>query len=173
PQPPHQRVEDAHPVAGKEIDGRAVGGEADGRVDVGQGAFPMRSAESSAESRPDGAIVVGSPGIKDARVNDGQRAGNHRRAKLRIPDALKCRVVPEQNDAIAGGEYLERKPAQRRSGRSQGSPLQGGSASNGQSLAGGAEHLLQDEALDGKPSIELTQLDLLLELQQLVEAAVQ
>src|SRR5437763_1972944 len=40
-------------------------------------------------------------------------------------------------------------------------------------LACGAQHLLEDEALHGKPGIELSQLDLLLEPQQLVEAAVQ
>src|SRR5438094_2667682 len=40
-------------------------------------------------------------------------------------------------------------------------------------LACDAQHLLENEALHGKPGIELTQLDLLLELQQLVEAAVQ
>ena len=95
----------------------------------------MRSPESSAESRPDGAIVVRSPGIKDARMNDGQRAGNHRRAKLRIPGALKCRVVPEQNDAIAGGEYVKRDSAERWGGRRQHSPLERSSARNPQRFA--------------------------------------
>src|SRR2546428_4172981 len=39
PQPPHQWIEDADPVAREEIDSRPVGGETDGRVDVGQGAL--------------------------------------------------------------------------------------------------------------------------------------
>src|SRR5205823_12527389 len=82
----HQRVENAATVAREQIDGRAVRGETDGHVDIGKGALPRRSAETAAEPSPEGAMVVGGPGIEDAGVDNGEGAGNHRRTELGIPD---------------------------------------------------------------------------------------
>ena len=38
--------------------------------------------------------IIGGPGVIDACVDDGQRSGDHRRAKLGIAHALQGRVVP-------------------------------------------------------------------------------
>ena len=126
----HQWIEDADPIPGEEVDGRPVRRKTDGRVDVGQGALWWRSAESPAQLRSNGAMVVSGPGIKDARMDDSEGARHHRRTELGIPNALKRRLVPEQDDAVAGGEYVKGQSTQHRSSRSQGSPLQRGSAGN-------------------------------------------
>ena len=133
-EPPHQRVENADPVTREQVDGRAVGGEAYGRIDIGQGALPRRPAKNSAESGADRAMIVRGPGIKNAGVDDGEGARHHGRAELGITDALEGSLVPEQDDAIAGGEDVKRQPTQGGGGRGQGSPLERGPARNPQSF---------------------------------------
>ena len=128
PQPPHQWIEDAGPVAGEEIDRRPVRGETDGRVDVGQGSLGWRPAQSPAEPRAHGAMVVGGPGIEDARLNNRQGAGHHRWAEPGLSDALKCRLVPEEDNAVLRREHVEWNPAERGGGCRQRSPFEGGSA---------------------------------------------
>ena len=102
-EPAHQGIENARPVTWEEIDRRSVRREADRRVDVGQRALSGWPAESAAESGPDRVMVVGGPGVKDAGVDDGEGARDHRRTELRIPNSLQRRRVPQQNDAVAGG----------------------------------------------------------------------
>src|SRR5438445_772926 len=86
------------------------------RVDVAQLLPPIR--------------VVDGPGVKDGGVDDGESAGDHGRAQLRIPYALECGFVPEHNDTVAVGERVEWKPTESWGSCRQHAPFECGSASN-------------------------------------------
>src|SRR5581483_4367442 len=69
----HQRLVDGLGVPWKKIGKRAVGGIADGTFLIGFGAFVGRPAKRTAQLRANSLLIVSSPGVVRAIVEDGQR----------------------------------------------------------------------------------------------------
>lgn len=68
----HQRLIDAVYLVGKEVGEGTIGGVADGFLLVGFSALGSRTPQGSGKQRADGAVVVGSPGVVHAGVDDGE-----------------------------------------------------------------------------------------------------
>src|SRR5207247_5219957 len=105
----HQRVENSDLVGREDIDRRAVGGVADRDVLAGQGPLARRPAESPAQARADGVVVICGPGVVGAGVDYGKCARDHRRPELRVANPLEGTLAPTADAATGQSADLAEK----------------------------------------------------------------
>jgi hypothetical protein len=97
------------PLAREQVGERQVGGEA-GRLPLGRlGPGGRGPAQLVAQPAPEGAVVVGRPGVVGTGVHDVQGPSRHRRAHAALADGLKGGLVPDHRDVVAHRCLLRRQ----------------------------------------------------------------